>query len=52
MLPKAERPEDAVAVAAAVPGITGIVALIETASGVLDTRRIAAAPPVLRLAFG
>ncbi|MFT3821153.1 MAG: CoA ester lyase [Rubrivivax sp.] len=50
MLPKADA-EAAAAVAAALPG-RRIVALLETAGGVLGLRALAAAPGVARIAFG
>jgi citrate lyase subunit beta/citryl-CoA lyase len=51
MLAKAENPDDVRRVAETV-GEAGVVALIETARGLLDAPRIAAVPGVARLAFG
>lgn len=51
MLPKAEQPSDIDRVRAACPGI-GVLALVETARGVLAADALAAAPGVQRLVFG
>jgi citrate lyase subunit beta/citryl-CoA lyase len=51
MLPKAERPATVAAVRAACPGI-GVLALIETARGVLNAEALADAAGVQRLVFG
>ena len=52
MLPKAERVQDVAAMAAAI-GVDGVVVpLIESAAGLAALDAIAAAPQVLRLAFG
>ncbi|MCC7327247.1 MAG: CoA ester lyase [Burkholderiales bacterium] len=52
MLPKTESPEEIALVLRALPGGGGVLPLIETALGVRDVDRIAAAEGVLRLAFG
>jgi citrate lyase subunit beta/citryl-CoA lyase len=51
MLPKAERAADVERVCAACPGIA-VLALVETARGVLAAESLAAAPGVQRLVFG
>jgi citrate lyase subunit beta/citryl-CoA lyase len=51
MLPKAERPATVATVRAACPGI-GVLALIETARGVLNAEALADADGVQRLVFG
>jgi citrate lyase subunit beta / citryl-CoA lyase len=51
MLPKAERATDVERVCAACPGIA-VLALVETARGVLAAESLAAAPGVQRLVFG
>jgi citrate lyase subunit beta/citryl-CoA lyase len=51
MLPKAERADHIAALRAACPAI-GVLALVETARGVLAAEAIAAAPGVQRLVFG
>jgi citrate lyase subunit beta/citryl-CoA lyase len=51
MLPKAERAETVARVLAACPGIA-VLALVETARGVLAAEALAAAPGVQRLVFG
>ncbi|MFK0092183.1 HpcH/HpaI aldolase/citrate lyase family protein [Pseudomonas sp. NPDC090592] len=52
MLPKAETPEDIAETVATLGDGILIVALIETAKGVLNAPQIAASPRVARLAFG
>ena len=52
MLPKAEQAADIAAVAARLPAAMVIVALVETAAGLLNALDIARAPRVERLAFG
>ena len=52
MLPKCEQPEQVTQVLAAMPAGAAVMALIETARGLLNVERIAAAPGVSRLAFG
>ena len=51
VLPKSESEAEVLAVSAAIGG-RPVVALIETARGLAEARRIAAATPGLRLAFG
>ncbi|GAA1483949.1 HpcH/HpaI aldolase/citrate lyase family protein [Brachybacterium fresconis] len=51
MIPKAERPEDVDRVVAALPG-AGVLALCETARGVLAAPEIAAHPAVVALMWG
>ncbi|MBI5719643.1 MAG: CoA ester lyase [Burkholderiales bacterium] len=51
MLPKAERAETVMRVCAAGPGIA-VLALVESARGVLAAEALAAAPGVVRLVFG
>jgi citrate lyase subunit beta / citryl-CoA lyase len=51
MLPKAERPETVARVRTACPAIE-VLALVETARGVLAAETLAAAPGVQRLVFG
>lgn len=52
VLPKAERAEDIAAVVAAAGRPLPVVALVESAAGIAEARRLAAAPGVVRLAFG
>lgn len=52
MLPKAEDVAAVAAVADALAGQTPIIALIESARGLSEARRIAAIPRVVRLGFG
>jgi len=52
MLPKAETPDQVEAVARALPGLTGVIPLLETVTGIIDARILAGAPRVERLAFG
>ncbi|MGE8064968.1 HpcH/HpaI aldolase/citrate lyase family protein [Pseudomonas sp. NPDC089569] len=52
MLPKTETPEDIVEVLTKLGGEVQVIALIETAKGVLNAERIALVPGVNRLAFG
>ena len=52
MLPKAERVEDIASCVAAMPPGGAVIAIIETARGVLAVDSLAAAPGVQRLAFG
>ncbi|MFT3872355.1 MAG: CoA ester lyase [Nocardioides sp.] len=52
MLPKAEDPGTVAAVLAALPVGSAVVALIETALGVIRATDIAQSPGVVRLAFG
>ncbi|SFV15190.1 HpcH/HpaI aldolase/citrate lyase family protein [Pseudoduganella namucuonensis] len=52
MLPKAESARQLERLAAALPAGTGVIALIESARGVLAAEAVAAAPGVARLAFG
>lgn len=52
MLPKAEDPGAVAAVADRLPGGSCVVALVETARGVLGAAAVAAVPGVVRLAFG
>jgi citrate lyase subunit beta / citryl-CoA lyase len=51
MLPKAEDPEQVAALAALLPGVP-LVALVETALGLVNAVELARAPAVARLAFG
>ncbi|KQV25277.1 CoA ester lyase [Yonghaparkia sp. Root332] len=54
MLPKAERAADVAALAADLPSSTGstIIALVETAAGVLAAEKLAAEPSVVALMWG
>lgn len=52
VVPKAESPSALAALAAEVPGPDGLVALVESAVGVLRAADLAACPGVRRLAFG
>jgi len=52
MLPKAEEPAAIEALADALGPSPSVIALVETAAGVLNAARVALAPGVLRLAFG
>ncbi|WP_432239183.1 HpcH/HpaI aldolase/citrate lyase family protein [Herbaspirillum robiniae] len=52
VLPKAEDPKAVGAIAARLPQGSGVIALIETATGLADMRQIARVPGVARLAFG
>ena len=52
MVPKAERLEDVAAIRRGLPAEVGVIALIETAAGVLAAPSIAASGDVDRLAFG
>jgi citrate lyase subunit beta/citryl-CoA lyase len=52
MLPKCEHPDQVAGLHAALGGAVPIVALIETAQGVLDARGICAAAGIARMAFG
>ncbi|OWY29752.1 HpcH/HpaI aldolase/citrate lyase family protein [Herbaspirillum robiniae] len=52
VLPKAEDPKAVGAIAARLPEGSGVIALIETATGLADMRQIARVPGVARLAFG
>jgi citrate lyase subunit beta / citryl-CoA lyase len=52
VLPKAEMAADVAKLVRRLPACTPVLPLIETASGMLNARDIAAAPSVLRLLFG
>lgn len=52
MVPKAESPAVLAEVAGRLPGGSAIIALVETARGVLGARPLAEVPGVARLAFG
>ncbi len=52
VVPKAENPAELAAVAAKLPAGCALVALVETAIGVVNARAIAEIAPVTRLAFG
>jgi len=52
MVPKAESPVVLAEIVALLPAGSGTIPLLETAAGLLDVREVAAAPGVLRLAFG
>jgi citrate lyase subunit beta/citryl-CoA lyase len=52
MLPKCESPQQVAEVLAHMPAGAGVVALVETARGLLALTDVAAAPGVIRLAFG
>ena len=52
VLPKAESAEQIARLTAAMPGDAQVIALIETARGIVNLAGIAAAPGVQRLAFG
>ncbi len=52
VVPKSENPAELAAVAAKLPAGCALVALVETAIGVVNARAIAEMAPVTRLAFG
>ena len=52
VVPKSENPDDLVAIAEGLPEGCALVALVETAAGVVKARHIAAVSAVTRLAFG
>jgi citrate lyase subunit beta/citryl-CoA lyase len=52
MVPKAENPRQLAALTAGLPADTAVMALIETAAGVLQAAAVCAVPGVVRLAFG
>jgi citrate lyase subunit beta/citryl-CoA lyase len=52
MVPKAEDPSSLARIAAALPASTPLIALVETAAGILAAPAVAASPGVSRLAFG
>ena len=52
VLPKSENPEDVAGVVDALGASTPVIALIESARGLAEARRIAAVAGVVRLAFG
>ncbi len=52
VLPKADQPEDIRAIRAHMPELMPLVAMVETAVGVMNLRAVAATPGVTRLAFG
>lgn len=52
VVPKAESPDEMTRIAGLLPPGTGILALIETASGVVGAAALAASPAVQGLAFG
>ncbi|MGY2084139.1 HpcH/HpaI aldolase/citrate lyase family protein [Blastococcus sp. SYSU DS0539] len=52
LLPKAQEPRAVAAVVDRLPAGSRVVALVETARGVLDAAAVAAVPGVARLAFG
>jgi citrate lyase subunit beta / citryl-CoA lyase len=52
VLPKAEKPQSVAAVAGALGATSAILALVETAAGILNTPSIALEPKVARLALG
>ncbi len=52
MLPKAESAGQVGKLAAALPDGIGVIALVETAAGIVNVRELAGAPRVERLAFG
>jgi citrate lyase subunit beta/citryl-CoA lyase len=52
MVPKAESAVVLAEIVALLPAGSGTIPLLETAAGLLDVREVAAAPGVLRLAFG
>ncbi|BCL32646.1 HpcH/HpaI aldolase/citrate lyase family protein [Streptomyces aurantiacus] len=52
MVPKAQAPEDLVALSRRLPGNSGIVPLIETAGGILRAPDVCAVASVIRPAFG
>lgn len=52
VLPKAERPEQIDRVAAALPRDEFVIALVETAKGIVEVETLARAPRLQRIAFG
>lgn len=52
MLPKAESPAQVARITCALPAGGSVIALVETAAGVVGVDAIAGAPQVVRLAFG